>query len=449
MSGQRSLLALGLSVVLGSCGSPPTSGGDGGTDGGGGGNVTVVAVNPADGATKVSILVGVVVATLSGSADPASIDDSTVALYEGESKRRIPGTVAYDDPTHEITVSLAGPLFYASTYRLVISGVKAKSGTAVPDFTSRFSTYVDPTSTWTSYTGSGTPTTTMIYTVDADGNYTRRVYYNGPGNDGIWGTPDDAIAYWDDIVTNGGSVRYIDHTGPGPDGVYFTSDDPIAKWTVYDSGPKGPTDDVSYTDPGPDGVWLNSDDTPGPFYQFTYDSQDRLDRFLALGVGPDGKALTSDDTVAAYYQMVRNQPGHLKRAYYANAGPDGVWFTGDDVATSWENNVVDVTGRSIDYVRSTDPGPDGVWLTPDDGYVAHWKSDINASSGLPTRLSTYAAGPDGKLLTADDVVSGYYEFTYDSQGNLKSYDGYSPGADGKAFTADDVEIYHEGHLTDR
>jgi hypothetical protein len=170
------------------------------SSGGGGGSdtvpLTITSSNPANGATKVSILSSIQV-TVSESLDTTTVTLSSISLrtdYAHGNNSAVKGVVSYDDATKTIIFTPSRKLFNDSKYALTLSGVKDLFGNIMPDSKISFTTYMNLILRDTNYTA-GSVSSYGTYTYDANGNQTKYVYYNGAGADATWFTADDVVQY--------------------------------------------------------------------------------------------------------------------------------------------------------------------------------------------------------------------------------------------------------------
>ncbi len=318
-------------------------------------------------------------------------------------------------------------------------------------------------------------------TFNADGLWTRRTIFMGPGGDAAWFTPDDEISgaetrtYTPDHQLES-ETNYLD---AGPDGAWLSADDTPAGKQVNSYDDTGNLereafygDDVVntyrqheydeahrrtrtaiYNTPGNNGRWFDADDDLLGSYAFVWDGE-LIVRTDNVGAGPDRLLGTGDDVINNSRVMTYDAEGQaLEERWIQAAGPDGVWLTDDDTIvqlTTWEYSA-DEGGTRLLEVTYTAPGTDGAWRTPDDSanHATLIERDAQGRQLLYAEFTgPLAAGADGEYGTTDDTSIWYYTTTsYDEAGQaLASYDRLGPGADGLWWTTDDPVSTATVHL---
>ena len=311
------------------------------------------------------------------------------------------------------------------------------------------------------------------HTFDANGLWTRRTSFSGPGGDATWLTSDDVISglttrtYTADHQLES-EILYLD---AGPDGAWFGTDDTPGSKRANSFDPAGNlvreafyggdglvngyrqhdydearrlVRTTHYYLPGPNGRWFDADDALQGSYTFAWDGE-RLVRTNNVGAGPDLRIGTDDDVIRSSRTTTYDLEGHpLEERYSIEAGPDGVWLSDDDVLaelTTRERSQLGERTRLL-QVTYTAPGTDGAWSTPDDSAnhaaIIDWDSQ-----GRQVLIAEFtgplAAGADGEYGTADDTSIWYYATTsYDEAGReVASLMRLVAGADDLWWTADD------------
>ncbi|MCE9573391.1 MAG: Ig-like domain-containing protein [Deltaproteobacteria bacterium] len=430
-------LALGAATVC-ACGSVEVATPDGGPGGGDGGAISVASITPATGATKVGVLATIRI-ELTGAVDAASVTPAHVHLTNVPSfdfGAGIPAYgVTYDDVAHAITITPSIALGRETSYRVDVDGLTA-ADQPVAAATATFSTVVNPTLYYAD------STSYVSYEHDADGHMTASVTHTA-GPDATLGTADDGIARIGVRIPTATGVESVQHTGAGPDGMWRTADDVITGRSAYVIGASGYEISRNYT-AGPDGIWATADDTVASFLVIDHDAQHRAIAFKSYDAGPDGLALTADDKVTSYSTDAFSDDWNRVAISYSGPGADGVWFNGDDKFNGITRYEFDGRG-ALTALTSLAAGADGLPATADDVTTSQWALRDD-DHGQSVRLSIVtAAGADGHWGTADDEVGGYYQTTYDAQGNELEYSRWTLGINGIPYDADDASNYREIH----
>lgn len=454
----------------------------------------IEASTPANMGTKVSVLTNISV-FFDEQLDPDTVSATTVKLGYNQTiptalfpppfdilrshggipagLTQIKGTVSYDPIGSRVSFVPATPLPYG--YVLVLEfDVKDKGGVA---FTGNltFMTNVNAQTKQYSYNPtSGVPSSSLVWPVDMNGRFTKRVGSAAAGTDTIWFTPDDpknqhvgysyaadgrlqderTYAVGSDGLWDTGDdqtsicVRYAYDTdrrvtertyatGTGPDTQWCTPDDAVVVNTVYQYMAGTMTGWVYNTAPGTDNTWHTTDDRCYANWEYIYDAQGRKTREILRYCGADFLPKTTDDTFGYYQDYEYDAAGNVtKFTYHASAGGDTIWLNDDDPPQYVDRWIRNADGLVTDFYHSTGSGTDTAWGTPDD--PGTYTATTYNMQKLPDEVTTYTSfGGDGVWGGTDDVISSYMKTTYDTLGNRVDQKTYVAGADNTWKTPDD------------
>lgn len=440
-----------------------------------GGSDAQVTVAPPPGFVDVAPLVDVV-GSYDADLEEASLADVTASLVD-EFGRAV--RVAVRLRGRDVVVDPVVPLEFGLDYVLDLSGLRLIDGSSAPAFTTQFTVHPEPGVTRTeSYSPGPLPSNDLfslrVSEYDEAGNLLRQLTYAGPGDDGLWNTPDDEIGSRSEVTYDGLGRRFRSTSfgDAGDDGMWGTKDDIATRFTehVYevdeervftnDAGPDGQAgtaDDValfgtvfrndgttftavSSSGPGDDGIWGTSDDPD------VTGRSDVLDLFgntvrnvRHAGPGDDGIFFTSDDAIDSYSERPHDDQGNwLGTERYVEPGLDGIWFTPDDEPSQLVTNTYDSDGQRQLQVNANGPGLDGQWGTPDDALQDFIRYEYT-SDGVLLREVELQPGPDGAVDGGDDVVESYEAFTSDADGFVSEERFVvDAGEDGTWFGPDDA-----------
>jgi len=428
-------------------------------------------VRPAPGTIDEGPLVEVVF-TYEVPLDPGS----GAASIEDDAGRMVPHTIAVQGSTVSLDPDLALPL--GQTFTVEVTGLLTADGTALPAASTSFTVHPELQVAETE-----TPSTLTRWTFDDQGRRTRRIVFNDEGDDGVFGTPDDGLSFYDDHAYDAqgresGRVRY---RSPGKDGTWLNGDDPPDQRWVWTY--EGDVATEAYITAGPDMTLDTADDVTQSWFRIE-DRPGERRTLSSRGAGSDGVLFTGDDLVLSYRKLELTPAGEVSRdVTYASPGPDLEPFTSDDVISFVEETAYDPEGRRIELVVYVGPGDDAAWDTDDDDidvYVVDerdldgrltrsttffgpgpnlmWFDDDDAiafhdvptrdADGVRERLVSYGQpGDDGAWFTGDDVVDEYMDYTVVDGFVRERIDVRSAGGDGTWFTADDPVAYREAYQT--
>lgn len=380
----------------------------------------VVAITPADGARRIEVS-SVFVVQFSEPVDPGTVNRTTVSLRAASDPvgAAVATRLAWNEAARSVTVTPVEALAWASTFELLVDGVRDRAGHAAPPARARVSTYENPLVRAIAYRNSQVSHHTRT-DLDPQGRLVRSVWYGAAGPDGRWFSPDDVPMRWTAFVglAGAGGRRAIDFANPGEDGQWLTADDAVQSWSEERRDAGGRIVRWShFTGPGADRVWQTADDEAHMIVVTDYDDAGReVRRVTYLGLGGDGLPGTADD----------------------GAGPDGAWGTPDDQA--WDHVVVerDARGLAVRELCYDGPGPDGRSLTADDR-LAYWRARWFDDAGdLLFDVDYDLAGVDGVWLTDDDEATWALGFSRDETGLAVRTSWYErDGRDGVPGTPDD------------
>lgn len=179
------------------------------------------------------------------------------------------------------------------------------------------------------YTGDDEVQDYQLYLIGKGGRGSGERSYNGPGQDGIWFTADDALKY--------SAVMFFSRRGSKEREERRDGAGRIIRVLTFTCDPAGRvTRDVEYSGPGPDGKWVTGDD--------------EIEKYHTREYGADGKLLR----VSEFHRD------------FAGRGTDAKWFSSDDVVSSTKNFIYGPQGRVEKLLKCVAPGPDGAWFTGDD-----------------------------------------------------------------------------------
>jgi hypothetical protein len=452
----------------------------------------VASSNPADKATKVSILQPISV-FLDEALDPASVSDATVRLgydaslvplvyvtfnaapQSGPLPARlqpVKGTVSYDADAKKISFVPVAPLPYGAVLTLSID-VKDTAGLALTTKLT-FMTYANlNTKQYYFNTSTMLPTSWQVWTPDMSGRMAKRVSAGGPGTDQIWFTADDPRSQpYHFKFTPDGKIEEERPMAPGVDGIYDTADDvtsvcvkytynaegqlalrvfssqigPDATWCTMDDIPSlmapfeyrdGVQIGWLYGNAGVDGIWRNADDRCSNFWDFVYDERGNKTREIYRTCGADQMQRTADDVFSQWYEYEYDMNNLLVKQTYRNtAGTDGMWLTNDDGIGSMQRWQRTPDGLVTDHFVSNGPGTDAMWGTPDDP-GSRTSNKYDAKELLEETTFYSGVGTDLVWGTMDDVISSYQKLTYNALGNRTDLKQYAIGPDNMWRTADD------------
>lgn len=468
-------------------------GGGGGKTPSGGSNTPPLGNNsgatfvPANAAKSVG-LDQVITINFSQPIDPATVSETTVKLIpvmdQSHMAMRLGGT---EDAVEQVMENVIGPrvlntagqqvtvtptehLEYGMTYRIELSGLKAKTGTALPAATSTFNTLVNPRTKRLTYSNTGVLERTHIYEVNTATGMTsemrsylgsdtnvapesRTVMMNatipGPGGaappipvfevEYVGATA--TIKEYEAAIKEGTSiVAFGDYDGPGANLVWDQVDDVLDGY--FTMSPEHGNHFVTSRFSAAGNIsapWSDRND-PTKFTARGIEMTERdamgrtLGQYIYSSIGTDGidvdsngKPSPGNDVLIQYTKIERDtRTGERVKSFrfgrragrdpvaqpaVAPAGLDGVLFTTDDPITEYEFTELDAMGHEVLEVEYKSPGA----ITPPSvtGTRADWES------------------------TGDNLVDEYTVTTYTS-GVRVSEKEYDAGADGIKGNADDI-----------
>jgi hypothetical protein len=457
----------------------------------------IVSSTPQDGATNFTLSEPAMKITVAKDLDPSTVNGATVRLrgQDNFTGRPVPvtGTVNYISGTRTISFTPVSGLIDNASYTMNLTGLKDADGSPLPDAAIAFTTpkvvlKLSASGLDSTY-ANGLPAGEYFRTeVDAEGNPSRIIHYDGAGPDGVWFTEDDHMLNYFDISVDYSSKsrRAVYHMSAGPDGAWFTADDPVKSYEVYTYS-EG-KEMVVYYGAGADGAWFTGDDSVSGYTVIKYNSDGSVSSIASYNsAGPDGTWFTADDVYTDYSTYLYDANGNMTRQAHSNgAGPDGIPFTADDPAitvagssangtytssyspgVTYTTMTYDTNNRPTSWASYEDPGPDGIWFTADDicrsssttdydqggkmlrqsftstgshgfRFTSFHSFDYDAKGNLVRYVDYNDAGPDGIRFTADDKLSGYSSYVLNDAGKpLRVISYFDPGPDRVWFTADD------------
>lgn len=389
-------------------------------------------VEPADGATGVSVLAPITV-TLSHDVTSAA-GEATASLSWARgfnetvwSGIAVEGELAVLGMT--VTFTPEAPLAPGTTYRFHLSGLATVVG-AVPAVVVEFRTWEDPIAYQTSWETASSMRQYTLYDY-TDGVLVGSRSFDGPGNDGIWRNEDDVQdsrnAYA--AFEQGHWTRLVNYNGPGTDAQWGSDDDVLRyhQLRTFDENGQNAVYD-SYSGLGSDGEPFTGDEPFSFREQKTFDGRGLLiQSFYTTGPGPDTIWFTGDDTATGYSVREYDEAGRRIRTLSMGRGPDNLFFTEDDKVGGYTKYVLLPDGRLDRYIDVGDPGPDATWFTEDDTDL--WPTVFGYDdAGLVATEAWY---------DASNVMGGYTEYDHDPEGRMMAQRRYDAGPDGVLMTQDD------------
>lgn len=389
---------------------------------------------------------------------------TSIELRDAGTTETVPSSVTYEAATQSITITPTGTFDAEKHYAVHVKGARDTNGNAV-EVSGQSVTRVKQRvySRTTLYNEEGTaPDFASHYSRVPGSNEALRIYYNGPGQDGVWHEGEDDISSYEKTLYLPDNVETVFiFNGPGEGEVWFDDNDVVERAWRYRYMPDGRVMERLQTEnAGEDGEYFTSDDhyRVGEFK--AYDESERhvlsLYRSVSfpeerrLNPGADGKWLTGDDGGFIYYRYQHDTDGRLTRKTAFSSvhpGLDDIAFNGDDRVLNYTDFLYDDTGRLAETHSYFDAGPNQVWFDEDDDASSlekHVRTDTFA------RKEFWNAGADDRANTNDDWLSSYHYREYDELGRLSRTGTYDwKGSDGVWHTADDepfswADVYEYG-----
>lgn len=446
------ILVVALGLVFQGCG-----GGAGNSSNDAGGDTSrlvdgfqVVSSTPTDNVSGIAIDANIVV-ELSQSINEGSLatvqllvaPESMADMQHSESMdmdpmREVTGEATYDDATRSISFIPDIHLMHATSFHLVLSGIRSANGGRLPVSanTIRFRTLNNPEIRSERYdTATGLVEHTLLFTRDNLGNVTRVDSYTGDETTGVLdeftlvgddanlpGPPPVAVRsidfdgatsqiknYSADIVQGTESMARARYDAPGADGLWNQADDLISSYSqAREEHVTGAATSAMH--------WITrrflaNNRVSAPWserataFSLSSISLRELDDFgrtarevnySSLGANGEidttlsGDLTVVDDVVSFYRVTTRNAMGmRLSRTSFGSRGrdavppdpgADGILFTADDVPTEMDVATYNAQDHRTMDVEHDGPGSDNNWETTADNTISHYT------------LYTYATG---------------------------------------------------------
>ncbi|MEN0062513.1 MAG: hypothetical protein AAGA48_10210 [Myxococcota bacterium] len=338
------------------------------------------------------------------------------------------------------------PFEFGETIQIEVSGVLMADGTAAPDVSATYE--IHPLPAYTQVIADDQRALTVVlrdeqvtvepgfgleFTIDAEGRNTGYATYQ-LGPDGQFITPDEVQVGLrvDTLQPNGRLALSEFFDGSGDDGKWGTGDDALDR--VIDVAVDGMTETVTDLQVGPDGSPFTDDDIFTSRVETTYDANfEIVTQLRSLGLGFDGQWFTNDDPGLTILVNETDKSGRLvQQRIFDDLGPDNVPFDNTDVLDRYSDYLYDDVGR-LESVRTFDPND----------VVQQWQSRVYSSQGQLSQLLTLVGpGPDLDWFNSDDSGS-LIRFSYSgTQIRTRETLVLDYGADRLWNTQDDdIELY--------
>ena len=366
--------------------------------------------------------------------DFSSATADTVWIIHRESRRRIAATISPGSTPRHVRLTPVLPLSTNSRYTVEVDGVAAPSGHTA-SYSARFFTRPHFPIGLQRHRGAGLHT---YYTASYDPvTRIRRVQYMRTGPDMLAGTSDDQVEQLNEYFYEENQDNYylLVSLDPGEDASYGTPDDVVLSARHLTWGKAG-RDEVFYSMAGQDGIIGSADDYDTGVKRHYYDEEDRLAYTCTFDAGSDARAFTADDTTTSCVRSIYLE-GEERVMTTTGPGADGSWRTEDDeLGDTWSRSILNSSGavvRQETHVLASN----GTAVPLDTTLLAYTVHSRSANHLVLESLSYSGAGPDGLWNTEDDVGSDRRQYTYDSDGFIRSEVFYRAEADGLHGTGDD------------
>ena len=387
--------------------------------------------------------------TFSEALNVASVTESTIRLYQRESKRVVPVEVLFSADGLSVELRPKSPLSVNSRYTIVLDDVESKNNERL-NYRARFFTVLHRPKSFTGYKDGelfrfyDASSTVPVCEANCDGQlYDGKisVQYYRAGKDSLQDTEDDVLGNLTRYHYNSGrdNTSYVVRSSPGQDGAYDTPDDVFLYRRVNAWNAMG-LYRRHYVFAGADGKLGTRDDFQSGITQWFYDEADRAMGSCDYDAGFDNRAFTTDDETTKCTLVLRN--GDVERHFTAlGPGPDGEWRTLDDVLEKdWLEISRNTKGQREVTRQYVSPGS-SMADRKDSLLVGYQKSHYGEAGTVVSVTSFKGPGPDGVWLSGDDEPENKTVFTYNNENLVKTQTAFEVGEDGLFDTGDDVPLH--------
>jgi YD repeat-containing protein len=252
----------------------------------------------------------------------------------------------------------------------------------------------------------------------------RNVAYIAPGVDATWFTSDDVVGSKDDMSYS--PTHQLTHRNS------YQGSDPSSVTVLYEYDANGNLTKETFQsrDVSTYGVTGSSYNASG-----SLDLQVRYVNSCA-----DGTWGTADDAIGTYTRFEYDPGGMIMgEVTYQLITPEGTVLPAEEVV-GYVYYLYDAQGRLGNKITYESPGSDGIWFNADDPVSLYWEYAYNTNGQL-IAVASYGGvrAADGVWFTGDYTLLAYILYSYDASGNRTQAVRYNnAGPDNTWFTADDV-----------